>query len=226
MSMTKREKTLIIIVLILAVFFVYYMYFLQPCLKELDALGSDKTNKTQIISTNEQIQEKLTEIDKRITDGENEIKNYSGNILSDFDQPSVLVYLSDIVSKYGTKLTITFEQVSDVTAIKVNKVMVSMYATHEGLKSILKALDEGEYYLKVTGITATSNNQDETAAITSLGEAVQNALAPAEPSAPALPDDALSITMMLEFYNFGGEIPPDKAYPFTDGESYGGDIFY
>jgi len=63
MSMTKREKILIVIVLILAVFFVYYMYLLKPRLDESEALKLDIENKKQLIATNEQMQKNVHEIE-------------------------------------------------------------------------------------------------------------------------------------------------------------------
>ncbi|MGE5496201.1 MAG: hypothetical protein ACM3S4_12965 [Burkholderiales bacterium] len=223
MSMTKREKILIVIVLILAVFFVYYMYLLKPRLDESEALKLDIENKKQLIATNEMMQQNVNEIDKRNSLFEGRLSQYGGSILEGFDQPSVLVYLADIVSDYADKLTIAFERVNETSHVSINKAMLSMNATYDGLKSVLKSLDEGSYFLKVTGLTVTQERPEEILAGEIAGAEGETST-PEETSEPA--ENSLNVTMTLEFYNFGADLPPDKQYPFTEGRSYGGDIFY
>ncbi len=226
MSMTKREKILIVIVLILAVFFVYYMYLLKPCLDESEALKADNENKMQLIATNEKMQQNVHEIDERNSDYEGRLSQYGGSILEDFDQPMVLVYLSDIVAEHGTKLTIAFERVSETNHVSINRALVTMNSTYDGLKSVLQSLDEGAYFLKVTGLTVTQEQPEEVLGDKTTDTESDEGAPPEELSAPPLPEDSLNVTMTLEFYNFGRELPPDKQYPFTEGKSYGGDIFY
>jgi hypothetical protein len=223
MSMTKREKILIVIVLILAVFFVYYMYLLKPRLDESEALKLDIENKKQLIATNEQMQKNVHEIDERNSLYEGRLSQYGGSILEDFDQPSALVYLSDIVSKHAKKLTIAFERVNETNHVRINKAMLTMNSTYDGLKSVLKSLDEGSYFLKVTGLTITQERPEEVLA-EETADAEGKTSTPEETSAPA--ENSLNVTMTLELYNFGADLPPDKQYPFTEGKSYGGDIFY
>ncbi|HEX3073123.1 MAG TPA: hypothetical protein VHP30_05880 [Ignavibacteriales bacterium] len=217
---------MIIIVLILAVFVVYYMFFLKPNIEELTALNNANDGKRISVSTNEQIQQNIGLIEDKIAEDKQLIAKFGDTVLSQFDQPDALVYLYNVISKYGQKITFNFQEATDTGNIKVNVVTVTLNAKYDGLKSIVKSLNEGDYYVKVTGINATSDIPiDEPAVQTVEGasEAVQPISAP---TAPPVQDDILNVTMTLEFYNFGGEIPPDKEYPFSGGASYGGDIFF
>lgn len=226
MTMTKREKTLIIIVLILAVFVVYYMFFLKPNIEELTALNNANDGKRISVSTNEQIQQNIGLIEDKIAEDKQLIAKFGDTVLSQFDQPDALVYLYNVISKYGQKITFNFQEATDTGNIKVNVVTVTLNAKYDGLKSIVKSLNEGDYYVKVTGINATSDIPIEEPAVQTV-EGASEAVQPiAAPTAPPVQDDILNVTMTLEFYNFGGEIPPDKEYPFSGGASYGGDIFF
>jgi cell division protein FtsB len=226
MSMTKREKILIAVVLILAVICVYYLYILKPSLDQLGKLNADNANKGLSVSTGEQIQAMVESIEEKIADDESRIAQYSDTVLSKFDQPAAIVYLYDTISQYGRKIMFSFEEIKDVQLIKVNRVTVTLNATYDGLKKLVKALSEGEYYVKVTGVEASVITPDSDAGVQPSGETGLAEEPAAVPPSPSLPNNTLSITMTLEFYNFDGEIPPDKQYTFSDGASYGGDIFY
>jgi hypothetical protein len=224
--MTKREKILIVIVLVLAVFVIYYMFFLKPNIEELTALNNANDGKRISVTTNEQIQQNIGLIENKIAEDKQQLAQFGETVLSQFDQPDALVYLYNVISKYGQKITFNFQEATDTGNIKVNVVTVTLNAKYDELKSIVKSLNEGDYYLKVTGINATSDIPIEEPAVQTVEGAIESTQPIAAPTAPPVQDDILNVTMTLEFYNYGGEIPPDKEYPFSSGASYGGDIFF
>jgi hypothetical protein len=136
------------------------------------------------------------------------------------------VYFYNTISQYGQKITINFNEASDTGSIKVNTVTVTLKATYDGMKGIISSLNQGEYYVKVTGLNATSDVLAEEPSVPASGETGGAALPSATATPAPVQDDKLNITVTLEFYNFGGEIPPDKEYSFTSGASYGGNIFF
>lgn len=227
MTMTKREKILIFIVLILAVLCVYYIYFLQPCFKELDNLNSENALKESTLSTNEMIEAST----KKATDDIEEIKNdialMNGSIMQQFDQPAVLVYLDETIRKHANKIMYDFEEITIVGQLKVCQVKVTMITTYENLKAILKSLQQGEYFASVVGLEAKLNViieiEDPLASGT---EDSADKESPSTDSVPSVPENSLAVGILLEFYNTGEDIPPDREYPFSNGHSYGGDIFY
>jgi HAMP domain-containing protein len=58
MTMSKREKVLVSIVLVLGVFCLYFLTFLNPKLSELRTLNTDIDNKS-IDASNVQMQEQI-----------------------------------------------------------------------------------------------------------------------------------------------------------------------
>ncbi len=223
MTMTKREKILIIIVLIMAVLCVYYIYFFQPNIKELEDLAAERTNKEMSLATNEQMKSSLDLIIMNIADSESQILELGNNISSGFDQPAVLVYLHETIGKRAQKGTFEFEAPTDVGQLKVTRVRATMKCTYEILKSILKSLSEGEYFVKVVELDvslAIAVEPDVTSdEVEEQSESEVNEDAAAQ-------EGMLNINLIMEFYNIGSDVPAGRAYPFSNGYTYGGNIFF
>lgn len=186
MTMTKREKILICIVLVLAVLFVYYMYFFQPCMNELNELNNQKSSKESTLSAYQQIESRIEEIDKNIEGYKNDITQMSGNIMPRLDQPAVLVYLNDTIGDYDAeKIMYDFEEVAEIGQLKVCQVKVTMNCTYEILKKILKSLEEGEYFSKVVGIEAGWSSSEGIM----VGDDSNVPITPQEPQEPQEPGD-------------------------------------
>lgn len=219
MTISKREKTLIIIVLLLAVLCMYYMFFLKPYMDEMNTLSTDMSSKEISVNTNEQIKSKLGNLEEDISEMESQIESYSG-VTYGFDQPSVLRYLADTINEYASKIMFRFEDITQIGQLQVCNVTATMNGTYDGLKNVLKSINEGKYFIKVSGLTASQKIVEEVE--TSQNGDEGSVAEPVETS----PDFLLDITINLEVYSFPGAAPLDAEYPETGPLYYGGDIFY
>ncbi|MDD5018645.1 MAG: hypothetical protein PHO15_11175 [Eubacteriales bacterium] len=224
MNMTKREKTLVFFVLILAVVGAYYLLFLKPYLEDMSDILVEKANKEILVTTNDQQEQKVKLLEDDIAALETELADYSGGISQGFDHPPVLVYLEETVNEYAQKVMFYFDDVSEFGQMEVCPVTVTMSGTYEGMKSILEAFSDSEYFIKVTSLSAVCSSTIQAAQTDEVYDPSQT-----EEPAPEIPvaSDTLDITLTLEFYSMAGDIPEDKTYEFDDVSfQYGGDIFY
>jgi hypothetical protein len=225
--MTKREKILISVVLILAVLCVFFIYFLQPCLNEINNIKTDMVTKGIDVSNKQQMESRLVDLDKQISEGENKIISYGSGITTGFDQPSILVYLKETITKYGEKIMYTFTDISPLGQLQVCPVTINMTGTYSGIKSILSELGAGKYLVKVTGLEAYYHVFQTEDAGTEQDTSGKKAASPTPAPSADTPKNILDIILHLEFYNYPGDVPPDTSYPFApDSMQYGGDIFF
>lgn len=222
MNMTKREKTLVAVVLVLAIFFAYFMFFLKPYLAEMDDLTAQKDNKELLVTTNNQKQIQVNNLDNEIAETEKLIEGYSIGISQGGNQPTMLVFLEDTINSYAQKVMFYFDTVKPVGQLESCPVTITMVATYSGLKNILEAFSDSEYYVKVTSLQTTSASTVQTTQTTEYEVFDPTGT----PAVTVSAKNSLDITLTLEFYNLSGEIPANTVYPFDDTHQYGGDIFY
>lgn len=221
MKMTKREKSLILIVPVLAILCVYIIYFLQPNLDEINTLQSDLNVKGIDVSNNDQLVNTITSLDNQIEEGNAQLLSYGNGIISGFDQPSIFMYIKESIGDNATKISTNFTDISPLGQLQVCYATVTMIGTYEGLKNILYALDNGKYLVKVSGLA-----MERPASETTSEPSEQDSATPT-PVPSALDMRLLSIALYIEFYNYPGDVSPDTVYPFVpDSGKYGGDIFY
>ena len=254
MNISKREKKLIILVVILAVFCVYYIYFLSPYLADVESLNKQKSSDQIQLSTQDQLQAEIDQLDLLIASNQADIAKYSEGISTGFDQPAILYYLEQTINQYARKVMFSFDDTSRFGQMEVCPVKVTMVCTYDNLKKLLTALADGEYFIKITSLNASqtstfdtinSTNEDpvdtasdttaDTTSDTTAGTTENNTgdVTPdstpdeTEISADSASEKTLDIAMTLEFYNIQGDIPPDSTYSFDNGEvSNDQDIFY
>lgn len=234
MSVTKREKILIVIVLILAVCCGYYLYFFKPQSDQIDGLNKSIDTKSVDLANNEQIQKVISQLDKEISDDQDKVNKYGSGITKGFDQPSILVYLQEKVSKYADKKSFQFTNITPLGQLQVCPVTVTLECNYSNLKKLLSDLNTGKYLVKIASLSVDKHNDDIAATTqTSPSPATNSTISktattsptPA-PSAPDVKKDSLDVTINLEFYNYTGDVPSDTTYPFvTSSIQYGGDIF-
>ena len=219
MTMTKREKVLVSVVLVMAVFCLYFLFYFKPNMDQLSILKDDISNKESLAATVSQQRQIIAAMDKAIEDNEARIKELSGGISIGFDQPAVLVYLEKTVNEHATKYTFTFNDITQVGQLYVVPVNITMACSFDGLKALMSAFNDSPYFIKVVAIKVTTI--PETTPVTQEGETTQTAV----PSTPAVKNDEMAITLDIEFYGQPGELEAGRTYDFAEGYQYGGDIF-
>ncbi len=255
MKVSKRERTLIIIVLLLAAIGAYYLLFLKPYMNEIGELNISKSNNEIQVETYARLKQNVDNLDAQIEEKEAEIIEYSKNITTGFDQPPVLVYLEDTVGKYAQKRMFVFGKAQYLGQMTISPVTITMVTTYEGLTEFIEEVTQNDYIVNVTNIEAwimeVAVDPDEQTGIDETAPVVPaDGETPAEgeselPVAPVVvipeevvyisegielvanSDQLLEISITLEIYTMAGDIPSDTVYFFDDnGYIYGGDIFY
>lgn len=238
MSMSKREKILILIVLILAAAGVFYIYLLKPNLDTVNELSLQRINKESMLSNQDIQQKEAAELSNQIDILEKEIAGYNQNIVQGFDQPEILVYLENTINAHGKKMMFSFGSIEHIGKMDVCPVTVTMTGTYDGLKSILRELSSGKHIIKVTSLNAAQmgsmppSQPLDTSSISDLGLNIDELLDNEDSVAATPPPNTdgtkeLQVTLTLEVYTMSGDIPADKAYSFDKQDNeYGGDIFY
>ena len=235
MSISKREKTLIIIVLALAVVCVYYIFFLKPYMDQIGDLNIERTTKSIEVGSGEQTSGQIATLENQIAVLKDDIGAYSENIAQGFDQPPVLVYLEETVDKSAKKMMFAFGRIKQVGQMNICPVTVTMVSSYEGLKEILDELASETMVIRVTSLDVMRSEGAEDPA--DEDEVYDPSADPAETGGSDTQyqtlndslgvDDPLDVTLTLEIYSLGGEIPADTVYTFDeDNHMYGGDIFY
>ena len=217
MTMTKREKVLVAIVLVLGVFCLYFLAYLNPRLSELRTLNLDIENKA-VDATNIQMQEQIiASIDRTIAANEDKIAELNAGITTGFDQPALLVYLEQTINEHGTKTSLVFSDLKKVGQFDVCSATIAMTSSYDGLKALLAAFGESPYFIKVVSLKAELDTKK-----------IAQAAAQAEAAEGAVPvpsvDEPLNVKMDIQIYTQPGVVGA-AVYDFAEGYQYGGDIF-
>lgn len=218
MTISKRERTLIVIVAILAVICLYYVFFLKPHLDEMQQVNSSISDNEALIYAREQQKVIIQNLDGTIVENEQKAANMSAGITQGFDQPPVLVYLKKTISDNANKLMFTFGNLSQAGQMVVCPVSITMTSSYEGIKNILAELNNDQYFIKVTALSIMAGADSAAATVP-----VADGTLPAE--IITAPNNLLEVKLDVEFYSFSVPLPEDTAYSFGDGYQYGGDIF-
>lgn len=226
MTISKREKILILIVVLLALFGAYYLYYLKPCIDDIQSLKLDNESKELQLSADEMQQSQLVLMQSKVDDIDTQLASY-GDFAQAFDQPPVLVYISDTVQAAAQKGSISFMQPEQIGQIARCAITITMSCTYDGLKKILEDFSGAPYLLRVTQLSAvipvadpTSTNAGNDTATNSTNTEGDTASATSVPT-----PGVLNITMVLDFYSLAGEIPEDTVYAFNNNDQHDADIF-
>ncbi len=219
MTMTKREKTLVLILLVLIVICAYWLLFLNPYIEDMKTLKTKTEEKQTELYNKSQQQLKNDELIKSLSGKEQQVADLSAGIAHGYDQPAILVYLEKTVKEHADKQTFAFGETRQTGLMIACPVTVTMQSSYDGLKSVLSELADGEFFVKVIGVGAQQGAEEDvtTTETAEDGEAVS--------STTTKPSDKLNISLNLEFYCMVGDIPADTAYQFDSGHEFGGDVF-
>lgn len=219
MTMTKRERTLVFILLVLIVIGAYWLLFLSPYIEDMKVLKAQTQENQTLLYNKSQQQIKNNELLKDLSDNDRQVAELSAGITQGYDQPAILVYLEKTVKEHAAKQTFSFGETRQTGQMIACPVTVTMQSSYDGLKEVLSALADGKYFAKVTGLSAQQGAEEEvtTTETSEDGEAVS--------STTTKPSDKLDVILNLEFYCLTGDIPADAQYSFDSGHEFGGDIF-
>jgi len=230
MSISKRERMLVVFVLVLALMCAYYLFFLKPYMEEINGLEIDKSTKQLLVTTNSEQAARINQLDEQIAENEAIVDGYSVMISQGCDQPPMLVYLEETINAHAEKVMFAFADVRQYGALEVTPVTVTMVCSYEGLKDLLSALSEDEYFIKVANLHVAYSAIVEAPEIddtTGADDTAELDAADTQPPEVVVIGYDLNVTMELEVYNLAGEIPADTVYTFDDDfKEYGGDIFF
>lgn len=221
MTMTKREKVLVSIVLVMAIVCFYFLFYLKPNMDELRLLSSDIADKEALASSVMQQKQIIASIDKAIEENEARIESMSGGITTGFDQPDVLVYLEKTVNEYATKTTFAFDTISQTGQLYVCPIKISMVGSFDGFKKLMAAFNDSPYFIKVVAVEITTPDRTATPDTEESETLVISA-----PSSPVAKNGEINVTLNIELYSRPGQLEEGKTYKFAEGYQYGGDIFY
>ncbi len=226
MSISKREKVLIVIALIFAVFCMYYFFFLQPHTEKMSELNNKITDSDTNLKASQQMQASNAALEKRIAEDMAVVNELSSNITKGNDQPPLLVFLEETVkSNDAVKDTFLFGKPVQSGHLYVLPVTITFTSNYQSLKKILSVFADGKYFIKVTGLFAylkTENNipafedgntQDDTQGVTQ------------DDDEQTQPYGMLEVKIMMEVYSLAADIPPDTEYAFDKDYTFGTDIF-
>lgn len=219
MSISKREKTLILVALVFAVFCLYYFFFFKPYSDDMKALGERLSQSRSDIQNNEMLEYSVATLTEEIAEDRRVIAELSEGVAQGFDQPPLLAYLERTVNQHAVKQTFYFSGVHQVGQLNVCPVTVMMSGDYAGVKNVLSALSDGEYFVKVISLNIMRDSQQRAGA-TETAPDDETETAPKPPSG-----NTLNVTLSLEFYSLLGDTDPGIPYTFDEGHQYGGDIF-
>lgn len=219
MKMTKRERSLVIVLIILVFVLAYWMLFLNPHINAMDEIAGQKTDaQTQLFEMSlKQVQ--YEELQKQIADKDKQIGDFGKSIPEGYDQPAVIVYLKETIGKNAAKQVFAFAEPGQSGQMLACPVSVTMRCTYEGLKNVLSDLAAGSYYVNVVGLSAKPG-EDETVTTTRTNEDGEEVSV-----ATVVPSDKIDVVLELVFFCLAGDVPADTAYAFDSGYQFGGDIF-
>lgn len=231
MKVSKREKSLLLVVLLLAIVCAYYLLFLKPYLSEMSELTIQKANSETRVQTYTQLKNNVDIINEQIEEKKLEIVEYSDDILIGIDQPPILVYLEKAVGRYAQKNMFIFGPPEYSGQMSSSPVQVTMLTTYDGLKGFIEEITNSEYIINVSNIQAVvaSTSQPDSLTEEEVGDTSDNEPEKVNTGVPAIDntDNLLEVTLELNVYSMYGEAPSDKVYPFDNKSyNYGGDIFY
>jgi Tfp pilus assembly protein PilO len=233
MNISKREKTLLIIVFVLALIGGYYMFYLKPCIEDIRSTNTEIETLEMQKSASEQQNAQAENLQAQVNEMGAQLTLYGDSVTHTFDQPAVLSYLSSKLGQYAVVAGIQFDRATTTDIIEQYEITVAMVTTYDQLKQALDTLEESPYLIRISQLTIASAASDTSAEEDTAAEGTEvtattteGTIAP-DTAAPSAADlKLLAISMKLDFYCLSEPIPEDEIYSFDTPRQYGGDIFY
>lgn len=238
MSISKRERILLIIVALFALFGAYYLLYLKPCTDEIKELNSNIETKELQVYANEQQKNSAERLQEDIDGMDEQLAQYGDSAAYSFDQPPILVFLSKTIDDNACKNLIGFNRTEQIGMVQRYEIKIVMTGTYASFKQVLSALEKAPYMMRISGLmidtdvqatpvgTDTQTDTDESAEADTDNGTAPEAVTTAPETVNLSSNKQIMVTMSLDYYCLPGEIPADTVYTFDTVRQYGGDIFY
>lgn len=159
MRLTKRETTLIIIVLLVGISFLYvnYVYFpLQDESKELEAkyneLLIEESDAKVLVAKTTALKAELKEIE------DSTIGVYDG-MVEIWDQAENLVYMEKLFEGLSERHTFNSYTPLDVSSIRTAEIDMSIVTNYTNLQRILNNLEDGKNYCTIESLNIVAKSR-------------------------------------------------------------------
>lgn len=243
MTMTKREKTLVSMLIVLIIICAYWLLFLSPHMKAMAAVKAETAEAETELQNKTEQKIKSDQLLKDLNNKKSQVGELCMGIAQGYDQPAILVYLKKTIEENAVKQTFTFGAKRQIGQMFACPVAVMMQSDYAGLKAVLKVLSGGEYFVKIIGLNVQINNE---AAATENATDIEDSTDiegsnDIEDATPAENDtevdetlstsstqersEELNVTLNLEFYCTAENVPADTVYTFDSGYQFDSNIF-
>lgn len=201
MKLTKREIILLIFALFIIAGALYYNCFLLPQLKEIELFQKEAASQNDKLLFLKMQAQEIVKLRKKITQLEAELEERCLDIPVGFDQPSVVVYLEDMLKPLGEKSSLAFQDIEDKGIYNIAKVKVTLKANYAEFLRILEELEKAPYRNQIESLKVASSLSGQT--IT---------------DAPSVQQFEINAELDLGFYFLPGTVDAEKTYPFMHGK--------
>ncbi len=199
MRLTKRELKLLIgaIYVVAAVLFNIYVYL--PLNKEVNNLKIQSSELTEQIQQAEQRQKMVVDLEKQISDLQEEIDTEYEDFLKLWDQPQILVFMESTIGKLGLKKSVDFLEPVDNNGVNICSITMGLKTNNSDLKKLFQNLEKAKYFNTVSSMDITDNEDDSS--------------------------NPLEVSFILNFYSQESTTEYPEKYSFTNGKYKKSNIF-
>lgn len=218
-KLSKREQYLIIAALLFAIVaLVAYLYFL-PLQNEINSLEMKSNEITASIEEAKNTAILIQTTSEEIEEIEQELAEKREFLMDTIDEPKILKYVTDIIINNGNLSSLNYNEVVDKAIYFSKDVSLSFTTSYTGLKNIVKAFENGDYFTVVPNISINPIEDPVTD--------VQTTVEETEATTPTLPytDSQVSVSMTIRFYGKESTWDGSGEYDFMDGDFGKDNIF-
>ena len=222
MTLTKREKFLIVFGLIVVTVAVYVMYFLMPYLQNTSDAKQRLTSAQSRLNVLNMQASKIGSMKDSIAELESNLKEKGATVATGIDHAKILLYLENLVK--GRAKGISIQAPADqeqAGKFQTQHIAIDFHTSWKEYVAIMDDLKNNELYNQVAYIQAEYRKpESQQAPVTTSPESTTPADATATPAPAALPDNqVIYVHLELVFYAF--ELPEGQQLepPLTPTEA-------
>lgn len=161
MRLSKRELSLLVLMLILAVGALYYTQFYTPMNKQLTDLASRSQNLSiQITDVKSKINN-ISDIESKINELDHEFNSLKEKFLDGWDEPVLMVYLEDLIGDSAVKSQVDFDRNAPDELYNSGTIKLSLNTNYHSFKSIISKLENGLLYNVPSSVYLDYLNDEE-----------------------------------------------------------------